>query len=181
MSASKAPFKSLPATSGLPPSTHIIGPVRLIRLCRSQIARSANAAPRGKAPSLPPPTPTGNDPTGKSPEQFIDPTVQPLVKKYSDFPKTQISPYIRRPVPPRGVSRSSWTRGGMRWPQGALKTRALNCGRQNRMVLTPRRWRQVCGKRFPRATVTKKPDRRGEYDISRKTIARGMPGDAGVT
>jgi hypothetical protein len=26
-------------------------------------------------------------------------------------------------------------------------------------------------------TVTKKPDRRGEYDISRKTIARGMPGD----
>jgi hypothetical protein len=27
----------------------------------------------------------------------------------------------------------------------------------------------------------KKPDRRGEYDISRKTIARGMPGDSGVT
>src|ERR1700686_3726005 len=25
-------------------------------------------------------------------------------------------------------------------------------------------------------TVTKKPDRRGEYDISRKTIAWGMPG-----
>ena len=25
-------------------------------------------------------------------------------------------------------------------------------------------------------TVTRKPDRRGEYDISRKTIARGMPG-----
>ena len=30
-------------------------------------------------------------------------------------------------------------------------------------------------------TVTKKPDRRGEREISRKTIARGMPGDSGVT
>jgi hypothetical protein len=27
----------------------------------------------------------------------------------------------------------------------------------------------------------KKADRRGGYDISRKTIARGMPGDSGVT
>jgi hypothetical protein len=31
-------------------------------------------------------------PTGKSPGQFIDPSVQPLLKKYSDFPKQQISP-----------------------------------------------------------------------------------------
>jgi len=30
-------------------------------------------------------------------------------------------------------------------------------------------------------TVTKKPDRRGEHEISRKTIARGMPGETGVT
>jgi hypothetical protein len=30
-------------------------------------------------------------------------------------------------------------------------------------------------------TVTNKPDHRGERDISRKTIARGMPGDSGVT
>ena len=29
------------------------------------------------------------------------------------------------------------------------------------------------------ATVTRKPDHRGERDISRKTIARGMPGDSG--
>jgi hypothetical protein len=27
----------------------------------------------------------------------------------------------------------------------------------------------------------KKADRRGEHEISRKTIARGMPGDSGVT
>jgi hypothetical protein len=31
------------------------------------------------------------------------------------------------------------------------------------------------------ATVTTKPDHRGERDISRKAIARGMPGDSGVT
>src|SRR5260221_14255121 len=30
-------------------------------------------------------------------------------------------------------------------------------------------------------TVTNKPDRRGEREISRKTIARGMPGVSGVT
>jgi hypothetical protein len=29
--------------------------------------------------------------------------------------------------------------------------------------------------------VTRKPDHRGEHEISRKTIARGMPGDPGVT
>jgi hypothetical protein len=28
-------------------------------------------------------------------------------------------------------------------------------------------------------TVTNKPDRRGEREVSRKTIARGMPGDSG--
>jgi hypothetical protein len=30
-------------------------------------------------------------------------------------------------------------------------------------------------------TVAKEPDRRGEHEGSRKTIARGMPGDSGVT
>ena len=32
-----------------------------------------------------------------------------------------------------------------------------------------------------RMTVTNKPDRRGEHEVSRKTIARGMPGVSGVT
>jgi hypothetical protein len=34
---------------------------------------------------------------------------------------------------------------------------------------------------FPQATVANKPGHRGERDISRKTIARGMPGVSGVT
>jgi hypothetical protein len=33
----------------------------------------------------------------------------------------------------------------------------------------------------PQVTVAKEPDRRGELEVSRKTIARGMPGDSGVT
>src|SRR5713226_4738341 len=63
------------------------------------------------------------------------------------------------------------------------------CGRQNRVVLTPRRWRQVRGvasaqpgldKTFPLMTVAKEPGHRGEHDISRKTIACGNAGRSGV-
>src|SRR3984893_4288911 len=59
------------------------------------------------------------------------------------------------------------------------------CGRQNRVVLTPRRWRQVRGvasaqpgldKTYPLTTVAKEPGHRGEHDISRKTIACGNAG-----
>jgi hypothetical protein len=34
---------------------------------------------------------------------------------------------------------------------------------------------------IPQVTVAKEPDRRGEHEGNRKTIARGMPGDSGVT
>jgi hypothetical protein len=50
-------------------------------------------------------------------------------------------------------------------------------GRRNRVVLTPRRWRQVLRRHIepnrasvryiPKATVAKKPGRRGEHEISR--------------
>ncbi|HTE93153.1 MAG TPA: hypothetical protein VK678_06555, partial [Bradyrhizobium sp.] len=33
---------------------------------------------------------------------------------------------------------------------------------------------------IPQVTVAKEPDRRGEHEGNRKTIARGMPGDSGV-
>ena len=57
--------------------------------------------------------------------------------------------------------------------------------RQNRVVLTPRRWRQVRGvasaqpgldKTYPLMTVAKEPGHRGEREISRKTIACGNVG-----
>src|SRR5665647_2298021 len=117
--------------------------------------------------------------TGKSSARFGDGLSSPFCKNILIFRRRK-SVYIHhRPVPQRGGSRSSRTRDRMRWTQAAPKTRALNCGRQNRVVLTPRRWRQVGGKKFPPATVTKKPDRRGEYDISRKPLrgeCRVFPG-----
>src|SRR6266851_4936681 len=61
--------------------------------------------------------------------------------------------------------------------------------RRSRVVLTPRRWRQVRGvasaqpgldKTYPWTTVAKKPGHRGEHEISRKTIACGNAGRSGV-
>src|SRR5713101_2068572 len=85
-------------------------------------------------------------------------------------------------------------RGGMRWTRqrfarDGIAGRVLEsvsdhrraderccCGRQNRVVLTPRRWRQVRGvasaqpgldKTYPLMTVAREPGHRGEHEISR--------------
>ena len=48
------------------------------------------------------------------------------------------------------------------------------------MVLTPRRWRQILEKlTLPRDDGVKKPDRRGEPGVSRKTIRAGKAGYSG--
>src|ERR1700675_427895 len=86
--------------------------------------------------------------------------VQPLLQKYSGFPKNQIT-LITHSVSShsRGISRSSRTRGGMRWTQAALLTRALflrtekSCGPD---ASTPASSWQLA---LP-MTVTKKPDHR---------------------
>ena len=92
--------------------------------------------------------------------------------------RTQIS-HIYSAVSPhsRGVSRSSRTRGGMRWTRAALLTRALACGRRSRVVPTPRRWRQVGGSAMSAlsgptrgilpAMVTNKPGHQGEREGNR--------------
>ena len=50
------------------------------------------------------------------------------------------------------------------------------CVRQNRVVLTPRRWRQVLKKLTLLASDGgKKAVHRGDHDISRKAIAQGRP------
>jgi hypothetical protein len=82
------------------------------------------------------------------------------------------------PVPSwRGVSRSSRTLGAGCGGRGGALTNVLACGRRSRVVLTPRRWRQVCekqascGRRWQTSPVT------GESAKETvKTIARGMPG-----
>src|SRR5450432_1793305 len=88
--------------------------------------------------------------------------VQPCLQKYFASPVGQIiSTSSRHPTPPEGRWPSSRTRGGMRWTRQRLardgiagQVERLVSGhrhaderccsvRQNRVVLTPRRWRQV--------------------------------------
>jgi len=54
---------------------------------------------------------------------------------------------------------------------GGALTSAAQSGRQSRVVLTPRRWRQACGV-IREATVAKQPGHRGERGISRKPLRR---------
>src|SRR6266852_1778724 len=61
--------------------------------------------------------------------------------------------------------------------------------RRSRVVLTPRRWRQVCGvksaqpgldKTYPLMTVAKEPGHRGARKKPLKPLRAGTPGDSGV-
>src|SRR5471032_1494917 len=66
---------------------------------------------------------------------------------------------------------------GMRWTRVALLTRAHPCGRRSRVVLTPRRWRQVLekyaswGRWWQESPVTKESTKE-----TVKTIACGNAG-----
>jgi hypothetical protein len=98
-------------------------------------------------------------------------------------------------TPQRGVSRSSRTRGWMRWTRQRFARDGVSgrverpvsdhrhaderccCGRRSRVVLTPRRWRQVRGWQVgptgrrrathPLTTVANKPGHRGEHEGNR--------------
>jgi hypothetical protein len=70
----------------------------------------------------------------------------------------------------------------MRWTRVARLTSAYPCGRRSRVVLTPRRWRQVLEKQsFSGMMVAKKPGHQGEHEISCNTIACGNAGCPGAT
>src|SRR5215213_10796953 len=99
--------------------------------------------------------------------QISDLPVQPHFEKYFGFLPTQITTVVRAVSShQRGVSRSSRTRGGMQWTPMVLLTNSAGCVRRSRVVLMPRRWRQVCGDK-PQATVTRKPDHRGDHGGNR--------------
>jgi hypothetical protein len=59
----------------------------------------------------------------------------------------------------------------------ATQDERRKCGRRSRVVLTPRRWRQVL-RMIRKATVAKEPGHRGEHEVTVKTIAQGRPVDA---
>ena len=117
-------------------------------------------------------------PTGKSLLNFRNTSQAVRIKNISLNPSGK-SPLRDLPVSPdeRGGSRSSRTRGGMRWTRKFATDERKPSGRQRRVVPTPRRWCQVRGKQnFPRATVARKPGHRGERGISRRNHCAGKVG-----
>src|SRR5260370_42541502 len=92
---------------------------------------------------------------------------------------------LSRPGPQRGVSRSSRTlgrgcggRGGVR---RAIASRTNDAEAYGQVVSF---WRPNAGVKSAIRSAgdgVNKPGHRGEREVSRKTIARGMPGETGVT
>ncbi len=120
------------------------------------------------------------DPTGKSLLIFRN-RVKPRLQKYFCFLPTQISSLIRAvPFRQEGRCATSSTWSGMRWTRAARETNAVclrtvkSCGSDAPIV-------GVKPVRRSAGDGVKKRGHRGEREVSRKTIARGMPGCSGVT
>ena len=87
----------------------------------------------------------------------------------------------RRPVPKEGRCATSSTREGMRWTRAAFETNAPACGRRSRMVLTPRRRRQVGGSNSAGDGDKKARSPGRVRNKLLKPSRAGMPGDPGAT
>ena len=88
----------------------------------------------------------------------------------------------RHPGPHKGAFRDRHERwAGMRWTLIALLTRALICGRRSRVVLTPRRWRQVGGSNSANDGDNKARSPGRARNKLLKPLRAGMPGDPGAT
>src|ERR1700722_1452702 len=109
--------------------------------------------------------------------------VQPLLQKYFRSLRTQIT-CISLAIPSHTEGRFAIVTDvghGMRWTWAAHLTRALVCGRRSRVVLTPRRWRQV-SRKYPRGEGGKKARSPGRARSKLLKLSRaGMPGDPGAT
>src|SRR5450755_3168463 len=104
-----------------------------------------------------------------------------LAEKIFWFSEDPNQIYIHRVLSHRGALRNVTNAGRDAVDADGAKDEGAGRGRRSRVVLTPRRWRQVRGKQFSRMTVANKPGHRGEHEAVVKTIARGMPGVPGVT
>jgi len=94
--------------------------------------------------------------------------------------RTQISSLIR-PVPShRGALRNVINAGRDAVDAGGAKDEGAVRVRRSRVVLTPQSLASSL-REEAQATVSSKRGHRGEREVSRKTIARGMPGRSGVT
>jgi hypothetical protein len=101
--------------------------------------------------------------------------VRPFPKKYSASAVGQISGLVWRVSPDeRGGSRSSRTRGGMRWTRKLRLTSVADADGEVVWSWRPDAGVKSCGA-IRMATVARKPVHRGEREVSRKTIAQGRP------
>ena len=122
-------------------------------------------------------------PTGKSLLIFRN-RVKPRNQKYSAFAVGQISARTFAVLPTEG--RAHVTNAERDAVDAAASGERMRAGR---MILM--RTAKSCGSDAPMlasslanfrgTTVSNKPGHRGEREVSRKTIARGMPGRSGVT
>src|SRR3954452_15668705 len=77
----------------------------------------------------------------------------------------------------KGRSRSSRTRDGMRWTRMAPLTNGAERGRRSRVVLMPRRWRQVLRKQSDGDNKARPPGRSRRKPL--KPSRAGMPDGPG--
>ncbi len=114
-------------------------------------------------------------PTGKSLLVFRNRVKARFAKIFLFFSDPNQFTDSPRPVSTRGALRTSPTRGGMRWTRAARETNAVclrtakSCGSDAPIV-------GVKPVRRSAGDGVKKRGHRGEREVSRKTIARGMPG-----
>jgi hypothetical protein len=175
---------------------------RRIRCFNLSPSRSIESAPRqlrSRPNSFAPPISQARF----APDGQITQNLSSPFEKNISLPPSGKSALPARPSFPgkRGVSRSSRTRERMRWTRQRRRAQVI-AGRVSRERYrragrtTPKRtakpcgpgtrcWCQTAGGEIdptgfdsaikPAATVTRRIRRRGEHDISRQTIARGMP------
>jgi hypothetical protein len=82
-------------------------------------------------------------PVGQITSQLSKPLVHPLAQKHSAFARAKITSISAPSRPTEGRSRSSRNAGRDTMDANRRSTRRGVCGRRSRVVLTPRRWRQV--------------------------------------
>ena len=95
--------------------------------------------------------------------------------------RTQISSIsLAVPAQHRGAFRDRHERRvGMRWTRAARLTSVPTCGRRSRVVLTPRRWRQVGERNFTGDGGKQARSPRRARNKLLKPSRAGMPGDPG--
>src|SRR5467141_1434721 len=84
-----------------------------------------------------------------------------------------------RPVPQRGVAHV--TNAGRDAVDAAARETSAACWRTAKSCRSDAPMLASSLREAAQATVSNKPGHRGEREVSRKTIARGMPGRSGVT